>query len=90
MDSDCTGGRAAMQFDTASQSKLNKVSMGYVKIKVIGKGTADDLQRWEEHMLEEPKCWNKFCFGCYEKENLKAVPVTKVGNESIFLRHHVM
>jgi hypothetical protein len=23
MDSDCTGGRAAMQFDTASQNKIN-------------------------------------------------------------------
>lgn len=56
--------------------------MGYVKIKVIENGTAEDLQRWKEHMLEEPKCWNKFCFGCYEKDDLKAVHVIKVDNQT--------
>lgn len=33
--------------------------MGYVKIKVLEKGSAEDLQRWKDHMMEEPKCWNK-------------------------------
>lgn len=56
--------------------------MGYVKIKVLEEGSVEDLQRWKEHMLEEPRCWNKFCFGCYEKHNLKAVYVTKVDNET--------
>ena len=55
--------------------------MGYVKIKVLEKGTSEDLLRWKEHMLEEPKCWNKFCLGCYDKSELQSVHVSKDGNE---------
>lgn len=33
-------------------------------------------------MLEEPKCWNSFCFGCCEKEKLNAVHVKKVDMEA--------
>ena len=56
--------------------------MGYVKIKVLEKGSAEDLKRWKDHMMEEPKCWNKFCYGCYEQEDLHAFHVTKVDNNS--------
>lgn len=56
--------------------------MGYVKIKVLEKGTPEDLLRWKEHMLEDPKCWNKFCLGCYNRKELQAVYVRKEGNES--------
>lgn len=55
--------------------------MGYVKIKVFEEGSAEDLQRWKDHMMEQPKCWNKFCYGCYDKENLVAALVVKEGNE---------
>ena len=55
--------------------------MGYVKIKVIEKGDVEDLQRWKEHMLEKPQCWNKFCLGCYNQEELHAVRVMK-GDDS--------
>lgn len=54
--------------------------MGYVKIKVLEKGTSEDLMRWKEHMLEEPKCWNKFCLDCYDKDELQSVHVNKDGN----------
>ena len=56
--------------------------MGYVRVRVIEKGDKEDLLRWKNHMLEEPKCWNKFCFDCYEKEELHATRVIKEGNES--------
>ena len=56
--------------------------MAYVKIKVIENGTSEDLQSWKDHMQEDPKCRNKFCFGCYEKDNLKAVHITIVDNET--------
>ena len=55
--------------------------MGYVKIKVLEEGTAEELQRWKEQMLEEPKCWNKFCFGLYGEYELRAVYVEKEGDE---------
>lgn len=58
------------------------IDMGYVKIKVLDKGTTEDLRRWKEHMLEEPKCWNKFCLNCYEKDDLQAIYVSKEGNDS--------
>ncbi len=57
--------------------------MKYVKIKVIEKGTAEDLQHWKDHMLEEPKCWNKFCLDCYGEEELYAVHVIKEDNAAI-------
>ena len=55
--------------------------MGYVKIKVIEKGTVEDLQHWKDYMQEEPKCWNKFCYGCYDEDDLVAVHVLKDKND---------
>ena len=55
--------------------------MGYVKIKVESVGSHDDLQRWEEHMLEKAKCWNGFCLGIYGENDLRAVHVYKEEND---------
>ena len=57
--------------------------MKYVKIKVLEKGTSEDLLLWKDHMLEEPKCWNRFCFGCNENEDIHAFYVQKEGDEKI-------
>lgn len=43
-------------------------------------GTPADLQLWEDHMLEKPKCWNKFCLGIYGEKELHAVHVVKEDN----------
>lgn len=57
--------------------------MGYVKIKIQKVANQDDLQRWEDRMMEKAKCWNKFCLGlCFEHE-LRAVYVVKEGNENM-------
>lgn len=59
--------------------------MGHVKIQIIEKGTEKDLQRWKEHMLEVPKCWNKFCFDCYDEECVDAFFVKIEGSETIYV-----
>ena len=51
--------------------------MSYVKIKVKEIGNTEDLQRWEDHMQEKAKCWNNFCLGCYEADDLQPVYVEK-------------
>ena len=56
--------------------------MGYVKIKIQKVASHNDLQRWEEHMLEKAKCWNKFCFGCYSENEVRAVRVAKEGDSA--------
>lgn len=55
--------------------------MGYVKIKIRETASQNDLQRWEDLMLEKAKCWNKFCLGLYGEYELRAVHVEKEGNE---------
>lgn len=57
--------------------------MGYVKIKIHKTASQEDLQRWQDHMLEKPKCWNKFCLGLYDKHELRAVHVVKEENEEL-------
>lgn len=51
--------------------------MSYVKIKIKEIGNPEDLQRWEDHMQEKAKCWNKFCLGCYEADDLQPVFIEK-------------
>lgn len=51
--------------------------MGNVRIKIQEIASQDDLQRWEDHMLEKAKCWNKFCLGLYDEHELRAVHVEK-------------
>ena len=55
--------------------------MGYVKIQIKDVGSPEDLQRWEDHMLEKAKCWNKFCLGVCDDQELRAVCVVKEDNE---------
>ena len=57
--------------------------MGYVKIKIHKTASQEDLQKWEDHMLERAKCWNKFCLGLCDEHELRAVHVTKEGNEDM-------
>ena len=57
--------------------------MGYVKIKIQKTASREDLQRWQDHMLEKPKCWNKFCLDLCDEHDLRAVYVTKEGNEEM-------
>ena len=54
--------------------------MGNIKIEIKSVASREDLQRWEEHMLEKAKCWNHFCFGLYSENEIRAVHVTKEGN----------
>jgi hypothetical protein len=49
--------------------------MGYVKIKIQKTASHDDMQRWEDRMLEKAKHWNKFCIGLYDENELRAVHV---------------
>ena len=51
--------------------------MGYVKLDVIGVGTEEDMNHWKEWKLEKPKCYNKFCYGTYEPENVICAHVHK-------------
>ena len=37
----------------------------------------EDLQRWENHMLEKAKCWNQYCDGLYGENEIRAVHVVK-------------
>lgn len=57
--------------------------MGYVRIKIQKVASQDDLQRWEDHMLEKAKCWNKFCLGLCGEHELRAVHVVKEENEEL-------
>lgn len=51
--------------------------MGYVRIKIQKTARREDLQKWEENMLEKAKCWNKFCLGICSENELRAVHVSK-------------
>ena len=55
--------------------------MAYVKIQLQDVATPEDLQRWEDRMQEKAKCWNKFCLGLCDDQELQAVHVTKEGDE---------
>jgi len=55
--------------------------VSYVKIKIQPVASHDDLKKWENRMLEKVKCWNKFCLGVCDEQELRAVHVTKEGDE---------
>ena len=60
--------------------------MGYVKIQIKDVAKPEDLKRWEEHMLEKAKCWNKFCLGIYGEHEMRAIHVVKEGEpDTIYL-----
>lgn len=54
--------------------------MGNVKVEIKSVADHEDLQRWEDHMLEKAKCWNQFCFGLYSDHEIRAVHVEKENN----------
>ena len=53
--------------------------MGYVQIKIKDVASREDLQKWDDRMLEKAKCWNNFCLGIYCENELRAVHVAKEG-----------
>ena len=57
--------------------------MANVRIKIQDVASQDDLQRWEDRMLEKAKCWNKFCLGLCDEHELRAVHVVKEENEEL-------
>lgn len=54
--------------------------MSEVIIEIKNVAEREDLQRWENHMLEKAKCWNQFCDGLYSENEIRAVHVVKEGN----------
>ncbi len=51
--------------------------MSEVTIEIKGVAEREDLQRWEDHMLEKAKCWNQYCDGLYSENEIRAVHVVK-------------
>ena len=51
--------------------------MSEVNIEIKGVAECEDLQRWEDHMLEKAKCWNQYCDGLYSENEIRAVHVVK-------------
>ncbi len=57
---------------------INNMREARIEIKNIA--SRNDLQRWEDHMLEKAKCWNQYCDGLYSENELRAVHVIKEEN----------
>jgi len=57
--------------------------MSEVTIEIKGVAEREDLQRWENHMLEKAKCWNQYCDGLYSENEIRAVHVVKEENGNI-------
>jgi hypothetical protein len=51
--------------------------MSEVNIEIKGVADCEDLQRWEDHMLEKAKCWNQYCDGLCRENEIRAVHVVK-------------
>ena len=51
--------------------------MSEAKIEIRSVAEHEDLQRWEDHMLEKAKCWNQYCDGLYSENEIRAVHVVK-------------
>jgi len=54
--------------------------MSKARIEIKGVAEREDLQRWEDHMLEKAKCWNQYCDGLYSENEIRAVHVVKEEN----------
>ena len=52
-----------------------------IEIKCVAE--REELQRWEDHMLEKAKCWNRYCDGLYSENEIRAVHVVKEENADI-------
>ncbi len=57
--------------------------VGYTKIEIKKVASRENLQKWEGHMMEKAKCWNKFCLGLYSENGIQAVHVEKEGQNTI-------
>ena len=57
--------------------------MGEARIEIKCVAEREDLQRWEDHMLEKAKCWNQYCDGLYCENEIRAVHVVKEENSDI-------
>ena len=57
--------------------------MGYARIKIKAVASSEDLKKWEDHMIEKSKCWNKFCLGIYAENEMRAVHVVKEDNPDV-------
>ncbi len=51
--------------------------MSEVNIVIKNVAEREDLQRWEDHMLEKARCWNQFCDGLCSENEIRAVHVVK-------------
>lgn len=51
--------------------------MSEVNIEIKDVADREDLQRWEDHMLEKAKCWNQYCDGLCSENEIRAVHVVK-------------
>ena len=57
MDSDCTGGRTAMQFDTASQNKIQRTDKGNEEVSFIyGRRVVQPGVAWVDDMRTQGLC----------------------------------
>lgn len=56
--------------------------MREARIEIKSVAERDDIQRWEDHMLEKAKCWNQYCDGLYSENEIRAVHVVKEDNPS--------
>ena len=54
--------------------------MGEARIEIKSVAEREDLQRWEDQMLEKAKCWNQYCDGLYSENEIRAVHVVKEDN----------
>ena len=52
--------------------------MSEATIEIKGVAAREDIQRWENKMLEKAKCWNQYCDGIYSENEIRAVHVVKV------------
>lgn len=58
--------------------------MREVRIEIKSVAEHEDLQRWEDHMLEKAKCWNRVdspVADCQPNENVEAMRVFMLGKK---------
>lgn len=57
-----------------------------VNIRIKKVASQNDIHIWEDHMLDKARCWNKFCLGICNDNEVRAVQVEKEGNtENTFI-----
>ena len=57
--------------------------MREARIEIKSVADRDDIQRWDDHMLEKTKCWNQYCDCLYSENEIRAVHVVKEDNADI-------